>query len=97
MPEMSSLFVIVPIVIAVVVVLIVVIAVVNVVRVRRAGHNPLTLQSDIATRLLDSDVLRSAPTTEDRLREIDALHASGKISDAEREAARASILSGGAS
>ncbi|MBC7725979.1 MAG: hypothetical protein H7146_14750 [Burkholderiaceae bacterium] len=41
----------------VVLAVIIVIIVLNVVRVRKSGHNPLTLQSDIATRLVDSYLL----------------------------------------
>lgn len=94
--ERTLLFIIVPIVIVVIIVVVVVLVVVNVIRVRRAGHNPVTLQSDIATRILDSDVLRAAPTKADQLRELDELRASGQITDTEREAARARILGGDA-
>jgi len=96
MPEFTSLFpilfVIAAAVIAVVVVVIVVQAVANVRRVRQSGHNPLTLQADLATRLLDSEALSPAKPTEQRLAELDRLHEAHVISTDEYRTARARVL-----
>ena len=88
------MFIGVPIFIGVVVVLIVVMVVVRVARVRKAGHNPLTLDADIAMKLMDSDLLSKSGSKQEQLKEVEALHASGQVTDAERDAARAAILSG---
>lgn len=70
---------------------------------KKAGHDPLTVDAALAAKLLNSDALRpgtaappSAPalTVEQRLAELDDLVARGVISDAERTAARARILGG---
>jgi hypothetical protein len=83
-----------PIFIGVVFVLIVVMVVVRVVRVRKAGHNPLTLDADIALKLMDSDLLSASGSKQAQLKEVEALHASGQVTESERDAARAAILSG---
>ncbi|WP_169581296.1 MULTISPECIES: SHOCT domain-containing protein [Microbacterium] len=73
--------------------------------IKRAGHDPLTVDAALAAKVLDSDVLRPAPaeaaggrapakSLEERLSEIDDLHTRGVISDDERGAARAAILGG---
>lgn len=70
---------------------------------KKAGHDPLTVDAALAAKLLNSDVLRpgtatapSAPalTVEQRLAELDDLVARGVIGDEERTAARARILGG---
>ncbi|MGV9193400.1 SHOCT domain-containing protein [Microbacterium sp. MC2] len=70
---------------------------------RRAGHDPLTVDAAIAAKILDSELPRAgtAPadpalprTVEERLAEIDDLHTRGVISADERAAARAAILAG---
>lgn len=61
-------------------------------RVRRAGHNPLTLQADIATRLLDSDALGSEPTVEARLERLERLRTTGTVTEEEYDAARSRLL-----
>jgi len=86
------LFVIAAAVIAVVVIVIIVQAVANVRRVRQAGHNPLTLQADLATRLLDSEALSPEKSTEQRLAELDRLHQAQVISGDEYRTARARVL-----
>ena len=90
----DALFIAAPIFIGLVFVLIVVMVVVRVVRVRKAGHNPLTLDADIAMKLMDSDLLSKSGSKQEQLKEVEALHASGQVTDAERDAARAAILSG---
>jgi hypothetical protein len=61
---------------------------------RRGGHDPDTIQAELAKRVLDSDLLApsASRTPEDRLAEVDRLHARGAISADERAAARAKIL-----
>lgn len=64
------------------------------VRVARSGHNPLTLETDLAVTALDSQALAPSKTMEQRLREVDDLFARGVISEAEHAAARSAILTG---
>ncbi|KQR24137.1 hypothetical protein ASF79_02630 [Agreia sp. Leaf335] len=79
-------------IIALVFVFVIVSVIANASRARRAGHNPLTLQTDIATKLLDSDALSSQPSVEARLEKIEQLRAAGTISANEYDAARARLL-----
>ncbi|MDO9398051.1 MAG: hypothetical protein Q7T71_16015 [Herbiconiux sp.] len=96
MPVFSDLFpilfVIVAAVIAIVIVVIIVQAVASVRRVRRAGHNPLTLHADLATKLLDSQVLSREKPTEERLAELERLRQAQVISGDEYAQARARVL-----
>ncbi|HEY8317825.1 MAG TPA: hypothetical protein VIG76_03260 [Amnibacterium sp.] len=62
------------------------------VRLRRQGVNPLTLDSDLAVKVMQSDVLRRTPSKAERLAELDVLAANGTISAAERATARERIL-----
>ena len=62
------------------------------VRLARRGVNPLTLQEDVATRVLQSDALGPARSKAERLAELDALHADGRITGEEHAAARARVL-----
>jgi hypothetical protein len=71
--------------------------------IKRAGHDPLTVDAAIAAKFLNSDLSHSGATVrddaparsiEERLAEVDALHERGVISDMERSAARAAILAG---
>jgi hypothetical protein len=64
------------------------------VRVARSGHNPLTLETDLAVTALDSQTLAPPKGMEQRLREVDDLFARGVISEAEHSAARAAMLTG---
>ncbi|MHC5796205.1 SHOCT domain-containing protein [Lacisediminihabitans sp. FW035] len=68
------------------------VAIRNAARVRNSGHDPLTLQSDLAVKLLDSEALAPAKSLESRLLELDALLAKGTISKEEHAAARARLL-----
>ncbi len=96
MPELIDLFpilfVIVGAVIAIVFVVVIVQVVANARRVRERGHNPLTLQADLATQLLESDALSRARPTEERLAELDRLHDNHVISAEEYHTARARVL-----
>lgn len=88
------LFTVVAVLVAVAVVVTIVLAVVRAGRVARAGHNPLTLETDLAVRALDSAALQRPRSLEDRLRELDGLRARGVISDEEHRAARTAALEG---
>ncbi|WP_440707986.1 hypothetical protein [Herbiconiux sp. YIM B11900] len=96
MPDLFALFPIIFVVVAALVVVVFVVVIVQIVanarRVRASGHNPLTLQSDLATKLLDSEMLSSERSTEERLGELDRLHDSHTISDEEYRTARARVL-----
>lgn len=71
--------------------------------IKRSGHDPFTVDAAVAAKVLNSDLLRPgtavddaapAKSLEQRLAEVDELHARGVISDGERVAARAAILAG---
>ncbi|MCU1570507.1 MAG: hypothetical protein JWR33_1248 [Naasia sp.] len=72
----------------------IVLAVINFRRVRDAGHNPFTLETDLATRALDSGLLAPSRSVEDRLRELQGLRDRGVITAEEYATARADILRG---
>jgi hypothetical protein len=57
-----------------------------------AGVNPLTMETEAMTTLINSKALASEKTLEERLAELDALHAKGTISAAELSTARAEVL-----
>ncbi len=70
---------------------------------KRAGHDPFTVDAALAAKVLNSDMLRpgtaadvAAParSLEQRLADVDSLHERGVISADERAAARAAILGG---
>jgi hypothetical protein len=86
------LFVIVAAIIVIAGVVIVVSAVSNARRVRKAGHDPLTLQADLATKLLDSELLSADRSTAERLGELERMHDSRVISEEEYRTARARVL-----
>lgn len=101
MSVFSALFIIVPIVFVGFVILIIVLAVLNARRLRSKGINPLSTEAEIvadavrgaaAQRSGAQPAARPAQTLEARLAEIEQLHATGKITSAERDAARASVL-----
>ncbi|MCD2441527.1 SHOCT domain-containing protein [Agromyces sp. SYSU K20354] len=90
----NVMFAIVVIFIAVVFVLMIVTMVRNYSKAKSTGHDPLTLQTELATRALDSEILAPAKSIEQRLAELDDLAARGVISADERLAARADVLAG---
>jgi hypothetical protein len=101
MSAFGAVFVIVPIIFVGIVVLIIVLAVVNARRLRSKGISPLATEAEIvadavrgsaAQRSGVQPAARPAQTLEGRLAEIEHLHAAGKITTAERDAARASVL-----
>ena len=77
-------------------------AVRNAHHLHRNGIDPTTVEAELATRMLRSQALapaaeaaapgRAERSVEDRLAEIDGLHARGAISDQERAAARSEVL-----
>ncbi|MEU4384402.1 hypothetical protein [Promicromonospora sp. NPDC023805] len=97
----NALFIIIPIIIVGMIVLIIVLAVLNTRRLRSKGISPLATEAEIvadavrgsaAQRSSAQPAARPAQTIEARLAEIEQLHATGKITSAERDAARASVL-----
>jgi hypothetical protein len=97
----DALFTIVPILFVCFVVLMVILTVVNARRLKRKGINPLATDAEImadamrgssAQRPGAQPAVATAKTLEARLEEIEHLHAAGKITAAERDAARASVL-----
>lgn len=57
-----------------------------------AGVNPLTMETEAMTTLINSKALAPEKSIEERLAELDDLHQRAVISDAERAEARAAIL-----
>ena len=94
-PDFSTLFVSVGVLIAISFVVVIALAVRSAAKVRKAGHDPLTLQADLAVALLDSDALSSRKPQQQRLADVEALFATGAISESERSSARATIVANG--
>jgi hypothetical protein len=92
----NSLFPVVFIAIALVAVAVFVVAIVSVVRnfrkVRQHGLDPMTLQADLAAKVMRSDLLSGGQSKAQRLAELDAMLTEGVITPAEHAAARAAIL-----
>jgi len=61
-------------------------------RARHHGLDPMTLQADLAAKVMQSDLLAGGQSKSQRLGEVDAMLAAGEISQAEHAAARAAIL-----
>lgn len=59
---------------------------------RRHGLDPFTLHTTAYSRVLTSKLVEPPRSLEDRLAQIDDLHARGLIDDDERRAARAAAL-----
>lgn len=88
----SIVFVVIAVFIAIVFVFVIVNVVRNVGKARQQGIDPFTAQTDIAAKLLNSDLLSAKKPMGERLAEVDALFAAGTISAEEHKAARAAIL-----
>jgi hypothetical protein len=73
----------------------IILAIVRGARVLDAGHNPLTLETDLALKALDSNALAPTASIEDRLAHLDDLLANGTISKSEHATARAAVLAAG--
>jgi hypothetical protein len=72
----------------------------NAKKVSDSGHDPITLQSDLAIKVLESDLLAGSGTAtagsiEERLRAVDDLFERKVISEPEHAAARAAIIAKG--
>jgi hypothetical protein len=76
-----------------VVVFIIVAAVRNAQKARELGHDPLTMETELAARAIDSSLLAPAGTIEARLAELDSLRSRGIITEAEYAKARAEAIS----
>ncbi|WP_144715381.1 SHOCT domain-containing protein [Curtobacterium pusillum] len=63
-------------------------------RMANRGQNPLTLTEDLAFQAAQSDALAPARSLEQRLAELDDLHARGVITDDEHRSARMDALRG---
>ena len=94
-PEFSTLFVIAGLLVATTFVVVIALAIRGAAKVHKSGHDPLTLQADLAVRLLDSDALSVRKPQQQRLADVEALFTTGAISESERAAARATILANG--
>jgi hypothetical protein len=70
----------------------VVVAILNAKKAVDLGHNPLTMQTELQAKVLDSQALAPERTVEERLAELDRLHASGAVDDAEYASTRSRIL-----
>jgi uncharacterized membrane protein len=66
----------------------------NAAKARELGHDPLTMQTELAARAMDSELLAPRPRLEARLAELDDLHARGVIPADEHAKARAEVLAG---
>jgi hypothetical protein len=70
------------------------VAIRNARRVAQAGHTPPAFQTDLAVKAMDSEFLAPRASVEQRLADLDDPFARGVITEVERTAARATILSG---
>jgi hypothetical protein len=66
----------------------------NAAKARALGHDPLTMQTELAARAMDSSLLAPQKSLEARLAELDELRARGVISAEEHAKARADTLAG---
>jgi hypothetical protein len=90
----GPIFAVVVVIVAVVFVLAIVGVVLNVRNARRKGLDPLTLQTDLAAKVMGSGLLDARQSKAERLAELDAMLADGTITAAEHAEARAAILRG---
>ena len=88
----DAMFTIFPILFVIVLVGGIALTVMNWKKAADAGVNPLTMETEAMTTLINSKALAPEKTTEARLADLDALHAKGTISAAELAAARAEVL-----
>ncbi len=76
------------------VVFIVVVVVRNASKAKSMGYDPLTMETEMAARAMQSPLLTPAKTLEQRLAELDDLKARGVITADEHAAARQKALDG---
>jgi len=67
----------------------------NVQKAKAMGHDPFTLQTELAARAVDSDLLAPEHTIETRLRELDDLRVRNVITEAEYAKARSEAITAG--
>lgn len=67
----------------------------NIAKAKASGLDPLTLQTDLAAKVMNSDLLASEKPLAQKLADVDALLASGAITPEEHGTARAAILAQG--
>lgn len=67
----------------------------NAAKARALGHDPVTMQTELAARAMDSGLLAPAKSLEERLAELDGLRARGVITAEEHAKARADALAAG--
>ncbi|MDX6277053.1 MAG: hypothetical protein QOJ72_1181 [Nocardioidaceae bacterium] len=91
----DALFTIFPIIFVGVFVVGIILTVMNWKKASDAGVNPLTMETEAMTTFIKSKALAPEKSIEDRLAELDALHAKGTISAAELATARAEVLKDG--
>ncbi|WP_246139983.1 SHOCT domain-containing protein [Protaetiibacter larvae] len=65
----------------------------NVRKAKELGHDPLTMETELTARAIDSKLLAPEVSTEARLAELDDLHARGVITATEYATARAEVIS----
>ena len=66
----------------------------NAQKVSASGHDPITLESELAVKVADSQLLTPAKTLEQRLAELDDLHRRGILSDDEYHRGRDAAIAG---
>ncbi|MCS0500471.1 SHOCT domain-containing protein [Protaetiibacter mangrovi] len=91
-PEFSAVFGLVTTVVILGIIGVIVVAIVNAKKAADLGHNPLTMQTELQAKVLDSQALAAERSVEERLAELERLRAAGLIDDAEYEQTRARIL-----
>jgi hypothetical protein len=67
----------------------------NVQKAKSLGHDPFTMETELAAKAIDSQLLSAGTTLEGRLRELDDLRARGIITVDEHAKARAEAISVG--
>jgi hypothetical protein len=67
----------------------------NVQKARALGHDPFTMETELAAKAIDSSLLSPAQTIESRLAELDGLRSRGIITEPEYAKARAEAISAG--
>lgn len=88
----DAMFTLFPILVVIVIVGGIAVTLMNWKKAADAGVNPLTMETEAMTTLINSKALASEKSIEERLAELDALHTKGTISAAELSAARAEVL-----
>ena len=91
-PDVTALFGVVLGIIVIGIVVTIAITIRNASKAINSGHNPLTVEYDLALAALSSEALAPKTATEEKLAEIERLYAANLITADEREAARVHIL-----